>query len=404
MFGLMWGVLESYSPSRAVLAGLVAVLSVQCLYQNSVLLLAICIGGLAVTIRRRDWRGVTIVVGIGSVAALSMVLNLGLVAAKQEQKLLVHSYLDMKKLLRVFSQAVSHDVWLLNWIWIVLSGLGLLAAVVYCVRRAGKHLSEQPTDVVVFSAVTMITGAVGFVIFLKILNLPTQVWYYLPIMALLAVSLDSLLSVFITTTFSRLCRVAVVALIVAIAIIPTWRAVHVRHTNVDLIASKLHETVEPGDLVLVNYWYVGATFQRYYRGPAPWTTLPPLEDHELQPVDFFKRQMTSSDPIGPVLVQIRSSLESGHRVWLVGGLPFPKDGQDVPSAPPAPHAPWGWDYDKYAVVWSMQAAHFVQEHALNVTQWSRVTETPVSDLENLPVFVVEGWRTGSEARPRLVID
>ncbi len=394
-FGLMWRVLESPSTRRVVLAGFAAGLSVQCLYQNVVLLLAICLGGLAVTVRRRQWERAAVVATIGAGAALSMVLYRGIIAIKQEQKLLIHTRLEFQRLWEVFSQALTYDVVVMKWIW---GGLFIAAIAVggySCLRRVRGDLSGRDKDVVLFAAVSMVMGVLGFLIFLKVLNFPTQVWYYLPLTALLAVSMDSIFSVFMKTNSDRMLRMVVMASIVGVILAPAWRGVHVRHTNVDLIASKLHESVKSGDLVLVNFWYVGATFQRYYQGPAPWMTLPPHDDLKLQRLDLFKRQMVSLDPIAPVLDQIKKSLESGHRVWLVGGLPFLRKGEEPPSAPPAPHAPWGWDYDAYAVAWSMQAAHLIQAHALRAEQWSPVTATSVSDLENLSVLVVSGWRPGA---------
>lgn len=53
-------------------ATLFALLSVQCLYYNSVLLLAIASGAIAVAATRREWRTVCVILGIGFVAALSL--------------------------------------------------------------------------------------------------------------------------------------------------------------------------------------------------------------------------------------------------------------------------------------------------------------------------------------------
>ena len=35
----------------------------------------------------------------------------------------------------------------------------------------------------------------------------------------------------------------------------------------------------PKDFVIVAQWFCGLTFDRYYQGTAPWSTLPPLTDH-----------------------------------------------------------------------------------------------------------------------------
>src|SRR6185295_300864 len=51
---LMWKAIESPSAKRFVGAGILAVLSVQCMYQNAFLLLAICVAGAAVSLKRAD--------------------------------------------------------------------------------------------------------------------------------------------------------------------------------------------------------------------------------------------------------------------------------------------------------------------------------------------------------------
>src|SRR2546427_131604 len=110
--------------------------------------------------------------------------------------------------------------------------------------------------------------------------------------------------------------------------------VGIRQTNVDLIAQYVHTAAQPGDLILVNPWYVGITFNRYYRGPVPWMTLPPMEDLTVHRYDLLKLRMTSAEPLAPLYGAIQGALESRHRVWLVGGLLFPPAGP--PGCRPAP--------------------------------------------------------------------
>ena len=66
--GAMWRLVESLTPGRAAIAALSAVLSVQCLYYNSILLLAICLGAASVTVRRRQVKNTVIVLMIGGIS------------------------------------------------------------------------------------------------------------------------------------------------------------------------------------------------------------------------------------------------------------------------------------------------------------------------------------------------
>ena len=167
-------------------------------------------------------------------------------------------------------------------------------------------------------------------------------------------------------------------------------AVICRQTNVDFIAARLYTEVTPADYVIVHPWHCGVTFNRYYKGAAPWTTLPPLEDHGVHRVDLLKAKMQTKDPIAPVIDRITSTLQSGNHVWLVGEIPFDQD--PLLEIRPAPNNPWGWQDPPYSFHWGVQVTQFLSAHC----QRSAVVIAPgsncVNTLENLPVVVVTGWK------------
>src|SRR4051794_30165090 len=86
--------------------------------------------------------------------------------------------------------------------------------------------------------------------------------------------------------------------------VPAWKTMHVRQTNVDLAANRLNQMAEAGDTILVNPWYIGVSFNRYYHGAASWNTVPPISDHLVHRYDLLKEQMEASDPIDPLLKQL----------------------------------------------------------------------------------------------------
>ena len=74
-FRSFWRLVDSPSPAppkRILAAAILALLSVQCLYYNSVLLFAIAVGAVTVAFRQRAWRRVGIILGIGMLAAASL--------------------------------------------------------------------------------------------------------------------------------------------------------------------------------------------------------------------------------------------------------------------------------------------------------------------------------------------
>jgi hypothetical protein len=146
-------------------------------------------------------------------------------------------------------------------------------------------------------------------------------------------------------------------------------AVKCRQTNVDLIAPGLSSQVAPNDYVLVYPFYCGVTFERYYKGTAPWTTLPPLEDYRLQRWDLFMAKMQTKDPIAPVMDRIVSTLQSGNRVWFVGN----------PLAEPSSN-------------WGAQVTQFLSAHSRWTAEMVDRSTNCVNPFENLPVVVATGWK------------
>ena len=211
-------------------------------------------------------------------------------------------------------------------------------------------------------------------------------------MAAIAPTLDATVCAITRRTTQRIARMAL-ALLIAAAALTGWRSVLERRTNVDLAAAQLEKQAVPGDLILVNPWYLGITWQRYYHGNVDWVTIPPIEDLRIHRYDLLRERMERPDPIGPVLEQAARALQTGHRVWLVGGLPPPDASGAPPSLPPAPQSSFGWQSGPYLEAWGKQAAYALGSHA------QRSESVPVSPpqgshvslYESVPVYVVSGW-------------
>lgn len=391
-FGLIWKVTETPTPRRILFATAAAILSVQTLYQNTVLLTAICLGGVVVTLWHGERKRSVLVVAIWLAAMLALVPYRGILSKASEGKLLMPFDVSLARLFKVLSEVLASPVDFLLWVWIALFILGTGLAVYIAAFRPGGPAADSQRDVVVFCATAMVTGTIGFMAFMKILNLPSQPWNYIPLAAIAAVALEGIFSVLTTTALGRLATVVLALSMMGSIVLPAWRGVQIRQTNIDLIASRLRVSAGPDDMILVYPWYCGATFQRYFHGPTFWTTLPPQVDPGLQRKDVFKQQMMSVEPNRPVMDKIVKTLESGNRVWLVGGLPFQPRGELPPAAPPAPNAPWGWNHDAYSTVWGMHAGHLIQTRALRWTVLPPVFEGAVNPYEILYVVVAEGSR------------
>ena len=187
----------------------------------------------------------------------------------------------------------------------------------------------------------------------------------------------------------RLAGVVVVAAIVSGGI---WQRAQVRMTNLDVVAARLSREAVDGDLILIHPWFCGPTFDRYYKGNAPWFTLPPLADRRLQRLDLFKEQMQLDAPVQPVLEKMEATLREGRVVWLVGYYPFSTPPRPAPALPRSGEGPGGWNEAPYMMAYGAQVAYFLQAHALQTKALKLDLTQPVNPFENFPVLAVSGWR------------
>src|SRR6185295_17447396 len=111
----------------------------------------------------------------------------------------------------------------------------------------------------------------------------TQPWYYVALMAVAVGCAEAMLES--PATGFRLARLGGVAAIALLLAPGVYEYLGLRQTNMDQVVAALGSP-SPADLVVVTPWYYGVSFNRYYRGPAPWSTLPPLEDKSLHRPDL----------------------------------------------------------------------------------------------------------------------
>ena len=388
-FALLWRVVMRPSRVNVVLAGVAAVLSVQSLYQNAFMLGAMCFGAVVVCAQHRLYRRAALIVGIGAAAALSLGFYIDAMQHMGSIKPLIRTT-GLGSMLAVAWQALrdGSNLRLMVWVVLLVGFFGLAGRLLSGRKRA----ADLEGEVVTYAFASAALALTGFFTWLKILGFPTQAWYYVPPMALLALAIDVAWPTLLPGNTGRIARLMIVGAAGLAGLFGAASAVQARQTNVDLIVAKLEQLVQPGDFILVDQWYNGATFNRYWRGPTPWATLPPIEDQSLQRLDLFKRYMQEADPNAAVEQTLMDTLQAGHRVWLVGGLPLSQKGNPVPRLPPAPQSQFGWDHDAYSYVWARHAGEVLQARAQKATRIDLPIQGPVNVFENLPLWAVEGWR------------
>ena len=446
--------LQKTSWQRAAVWAALAVLSVQTLFQNAIFVAAICAGAWAVCARQKNLRAALQVLPVGATAAVSLLPYLHSFVSLNAGAGSLRTGIEPGRLRATFAAAFGFPMEQCRWLWpvfllvMLVAGaaaffprqkkfigenspqklllpvrwtmllLALAAAtgflwfaaapqshwwifplmalgVVWLERKyfSRKNISEDADgNLALFSGVTLLIASAGFAAFLWYAALPTEPWYFIPLLALAAGCFEIGLPVRGHARAVVLGFSAVVVVVAVVVVFADQKAVNWRLTNVDLLCPRLVAEAAPEDLVVVSPWYCGITFQRYFKTATPWETAPPISDHSLARYDLVHEQMKKTNAMQPLIERAEATLRAGHRVWLVGMMAVPEPGVPVPGdlpPPPLPHSDWA---DRpYTETWVLQMNQFLSNHS---REFKMVFETPQGNLnfmENLQLYRVEGW-------------
>jgi hypothetical protein len=370
-----------------MMASAAGTLSVQCLYQNAFLLLALCLSAFIVCTRRKQGRAAWLVIGSGLPAAVSLLPYVRPLIHAQQWWIVEKAGFNTALAWSTLSEAMATPpiLGIVAWVVVVIATCGL------GITRLGRRVSEEKDsreDIGLYAGLAAIAGSVGFLVFVANAGLPTQPWYWLSWLAFMAVCGQAAFG----RKLARYGRRGVVAtgVLAGLAFVTSVVPVTERMTNIDQIAAHLEKNAGPNDLIVVYPWYCGVSFNRYYKGTTPWKTIPELEDHRFHRYDLLKIRLQQVDALRVVHETIRRTLQSGSSVWLVGGLPPPVRGeQRAPVLPPAPEGPQRWFDEPYNYSWGRQTAEFIETTA-GTTETVPLPEGRFMRYENAPLFKASG--------------
>jgi hypothetical protein len=172
-------------------------------------------------------------------------------------------------------------------------------------------------------------------------------------------------------------------------VVPAYTRSSKRLTNIDEVAAHVASTANAHDFVIVAPWYLGVSFDRYYHGIAPWTTVPPISFHKYHRYDLIKIHMRAANqtvPVAGVEQSIAAALRNGGRVFVVGDLRVPDPGTSIQLLGPGLPE---WRYDDQ---WSTLVGAFLQQHAKERSITALEHKSPVNDYENAHLIVAHGSR------------
>ncbi len=392
VLGLVWRAV--HSPTRAnltwVLVG--SLLLVHSLYSNSVLLFAFLTAGASVRVRRGDWRTALVLIGIGCIAAVSLVPYLrvfqqgGEGVSMMQAPFTSFKWLWFRLVVAIASAGVMHAV-----AWLILCGFAISLGVLGQYPRDRRD-DGALRDRAVYCVISLILGLALYLWFYNRMHIITRSWYYAAPMVLAAVLCESLVFAGRDKLGHSIFRICLAVLLVFAAIPEVWSEIHTRRTNVDLAAKVLNKESKSGDLILVSPFYCGTTFERYYHGDARWSTVPTTNPHLGGGFGDVLAMMTKDDAVQNIRDDIERTLRTNGRVWVVGGI-GPAEQATPPSPPPKPPDPvLGWNFQPYERYWIRQIE---VELTLRARQYEPIVtsrDVLVNPFENLGLAVFSGYR------------
>jgi len=367
---------------NAFLMTIAFVAAVQCLVSNTAFVFAICLGAISVCFSRGNRRMAAVVAGALGIAALSFLPYIA-TYSKMGWHVSLQTNVSLSALWQTFCDTLGARNLAGGIAWLTLAIMAALSCIIGLAKRMISPLST-------FAPLAALLSLVGFCVFLKMLSYQPQRWYFLPLVCLLAFAVDFAIAGLGAPVAIRFVRL----LGCLVGVLGTWSSscstVIERQSNVDLIANWVGAQARAGDLVLVNPWFFGVSFNRYYRGVAPWLTVPILSDLRIHRYDLIREKMCEEDPLRDLRPTIESTLRNGGRVYLVGGVQLVGENERALVLPPAPRSQYRWSYLPYVIAWSQQIGEFLQAHVQASGEVPQLAER-INTEENIPLWQVGGW-------------
>lgn len=377
--GLLWRVVDKPNRRNALWATFAAIAAVQCLLHSAPLILALCVAGTAVAIRRRSSKLALLVLSIGFVAAVTLLPYLGPLAKARHWDVMVRTTTPPGFVLVALGM-LGPPASASAWIW----GAAFLGAIGVCL--CGKRITNpadgpRQRELLLFCFVALLLVLVTCLAFLEVLRYIPRAWYYLALLAVIAVLMDAAFNQ-LRHPWASMGRLVVVAAIMLVSLGPAWRIAHSRQSNMDLIAGKLNSAAAKGDLIVVRPWALGISFARYYTSSAPWMTVPPIQFHAFHRYDLIQGEMGEPDNVvlQPLCNRIKDTLKAGGTVWFIGELSWSAVSHETETPASAKSQQWAQELGTFL----RQSVSHLEAVPISCSQ-------SVNEFEHVPLWKLNGW-------------
>jgi hypothetical protein len=385
-FGLTALFLARPSFARLLAAFVSYIACMQSLYFTAALVPAILLAAFAVCLFRRQFKWAFALCVVAAICAISYVPQFQTYREIEAWTILLRYPTTPQLIWHEFLLACGEPIPIIAIVWLTIAAMSILGALALLVRRR-EHadLGSLP-----FALLTIAIATITYFAFLAVTHTAPQTRYHIAFLCLLAAVLELIVAGLCRFQFVRIARLILAVSLAIIFPCILWPRITERETTVDLLAKNLQRYAGADDLIVVNPWFLGPSFSWYYHGETRWMTLPELSEKRIHRYDLIKAKMLETDPIGDVKLAIIKTLQSGNRVWLLGGAQ-PTEQNGPLTLSPAPDPVFGWSSQAYTYAWSMQIGEFVQKHVVD-GEVVLPPEKGVSINENIPLVIGRGWR------------
>ena len=395
LFGTMWRLIRKPTLLLYCVSSVFAIVSVWTLYGNAFFVLSICGAAGAVAATRRDWKLFGAIIGIGMLSALSLGLNLPIFRELTSIKEGVSQFITFPLIMESWWTAWTEPFLWMGYIWLLLVGLALFLALTKILRPIANQLAKNEREQGLYVSMTLLVSIGGFLFYLFVVDVPPQVWYFLPIGGLISAAFDSLWPLLgkQRNLFSVLLILALI--LVGATAATTLKALKQKQTNIDIVAAQIEGRASASDLILVAPLYQASTFARYYSGPATIQVWPPHKPEQLayQRIDVMLSAIYSEkEAILPLWDEMGKTLRSGGKVWIAGDIVVVPADRPPPWVKPGTLFPGQSLVGPYLYTWGAQVFYFLANHAKSASVTDKFDITHVNRWEAIQqVVVFEGW-------------
>ena len=373
---------------RLVLMFVCYIASMQSLYFPAAVIPAFLFAAFAISLFRREFKWALALCAVAGVCALSYIPKILTYFEIRDWVVALQRPTTLGELWQQFVIACGWPAVISAGIWLAIIALSIIGSV--WIAAAEARRDSISANVFVFASLTIVLAIPMYFIFLwRLHNIP-ETRYYLTLLCVLAAAFELVIGLLSQFAWIRIARLILVICLAMTLPIFAWPKITERETNLDLLARNLQTYSRDGDLIIVNRWFLAPGFSWYFHGPAKWMTLPELSEKRIHRYDLLIAKMQSPDALADIRSAILETLQSGNRVWLVGGAQLSQQGEPLTLAP-APDPQYGWDSGMYDYSWATQLGALLQQHVID----GEVVLPPMAGVnpnENVPLLIARGWK------------